>query len=58
MDGDGQHPPSELNKLKLLILENRADVVIGSRYITNEGFQSSFCEELGLDILKDLINIC
>jgi len=33
MDGDGQHDPKEIPKLLKPLLENRADVVIGSRFI-------------------------
>lgn len=57
MDGDGQHPPAELSKLLKPILNNEADVVIGSRYITNEGFQSSFFRRLGINYFKWLNKI-
>lgn len=52
MDGDGQHPPSELEKLLNPILQDRADIVIGSRYITNEGFQSSYLRRFGINYFK------
>lgn len=52
MDGDGQHPPSELEKLLNPILRAEADVVIGSRYITNEGFQSSYLRRFGINYFK------
>lgn len=52
MDGDGQHPPSELDKILLPILKNEADIVIGSRYITNEGFQSSVFRRFGIKYFK------
>lgn len=52
MDGDGQHPPIELEKIILPIYENEADVVIGSRYITNEGFQSSTLRRIGINYFK------
>jgi glycosyltransferase involved in cell wall biosynthesis len=48
MDGDGQHPPSELEKLIQTALDTGADIVIGSRFITGEGFQSSFIRRLGI----------
>ena len=34
MDADLSHPPSEIPALTLPILEDRADMVIGSRYVT------------------------
>lgn len=52
MDGDGQHPPCELEKILIPILNNQADVVIGSRYISKEGFQSSFLRRVGINYFK------
>ncbi|MBK6985161.1 MAG: glycosyltransferase family 2 protein [Bacteroidetes bacterium] len=57
MDGDGQHPPSELNKLILPILNNQTDVTIGSRYLTNEGFQSTALRRFGISYFKWLNKI-
>ncbi len=48
MDGDGQHPASELMTVLQPILDNRADVVIGSRFLENVGFQSSVARRLGI----------
>ena len=48
MDGDGQHPPAELFKLLRCYESSGANVVIGSRFITKEGFQSSFTRRLGI----------
>lgn len=36
LDGDGQHLPQELISVVAPILENRADLVIGSRYLGDE----------------------
>lgn len=54
MDGDGQHPPSELLKLISPIINNEADVVIGSRFIDKEGFQSSTLRRFGIDFFSKL----
>lgn len=48
MDGDGQHPANELPKILTPLLDGKADVVIGSRFLTNEGFQSSLARRLGI----------
>jgi glycosyltransferase involved in cell wall biosynthesis len=48
LDGDGQHPPKELTKLIGFHLETGANVVIGSRFLEKEGFQSSFARRLGI----------
>jgi glycosyltransferase involved in cell wall biosynthesis len=52
MDGDGQHPPSELEKILTPFLTENVDVIIGSRYITKEGFQSSSLRRLGINYFK------
>lgn len=48
MDGDGQHPPKELIKLLSCYESTRANLVIGSRFIEKEGFQSSYTRRLGI----------
>jgi glycosyltransferase involved in cell wall biosynthesis len=47
IDGDGQHPPSEIFKL-LRCYENRpSSIVIGSRYLFGSGFKSTFARRFG-----------
>ncbi|MGZ3930048.1 MAG: glycosyltransferase family 2 protein [Bacteroidia bacterium] len=58
MDGDGQHPPGELAKLIAPLLEDQADVCIGSRFITHEGFQSTAARRAGINFLSGLIRLC
>jgi glycosyltransferase involved in cell wall biosynthesis len=48
MDGDGQHPPAELLKMIDCYEKSGASLVIGSRFIVKEGFQSSFLRRLGI----------
>ncbi len=58
MDGDGQHPPSELVKLlRALSNEPAADIVIGSRYVERQGFQSTFLRRLGIHWLRILLRL-
>lgn len=52
MDGDGQHPPSEVHKILKLITDGEADVAIGSRYLTKEGFQSSSLRRTGINYFR------
>jgi len=54
MDADGQHDPAYLEALVCPIIEDRADVVIGSRFIEKSGFQSSFSRRVGIKILQFL----
>lgn len=58
MDGDGQHNPEYLDLLIKPIIAGQADITIGSRFITKEGFQSSGMRRLGINFLSFLIRIC
>lgn len=51
LDGDGQHPPSELHKLIEQHEQTGANVVIGSRFIARSGFQSTWSRRLGIRYL-------
>lgn len=57
MDGDGQHNAEYISSIIAPIAEGEADSVIGSRFINNEGFQSSFLRRLGINFLSGLIKI-
>jgi glycosyltransferase involved in cell wall biosynthesis len=48
MDGDGQHPADELPKILEPFRRGEADVVIGSRFLEKQGFQSSSLRRLGI----------
>ncbi|MCA6364463.1 MAG: glycosyltransferase family 2 protein [Bacteroidetes bacterium] len=48
VDGDGQHPADAVPMLLMEMQRSKADVVIGSRFITGQGFQSSFLRRLGI----------
>lgn len=57
MDGDGQHNPEYIQDLIEPILADTADIVIGSRFINKEGFQSSSIRRLGINFLSMLIKL-
>lgn len=48
VDGDGQHPPAEIIKLLTCHEKNQPNVVIGSRFLEKEGFQSSVARRMGI----------
>lgn len=54
-DGDGQHDASYIKDLIAPIEDGQADVAIGSRFVKNEGFQSSVMRRLGIRFLSGLI---
>ena len=58
IDGDGQHDISYLEKMLVLLESGEADIVIGSRFINKEGFQSSTVRRAGIKLLSMLIFIC
>lgn len=55
MDGDGQHDIAFLDQMLTPIISREADVVIGSRFLEKEGFQSSASRRMGINILSGLI---
>ncbi len=58
MDGDGQHDASFLTKLITPILDDQADLVVGSRFIEDHGgFKSSFSRRIGIRFFVYLINM-
>ena len=57
MDGDGQHDPAYLADLIAPVAEGRLDMAIGSRFITHEGFQTSFMRRLGIRIISGTIRL-
>ena len=57
MDGDGQHDAAFLEKLITPILEDKVDMVVGSRFMeSNDGFKSSFSRRIGINFFVRLIN--
>ena len=57
VDGDGQHDPEFLEKMADYLEENQLDMVIGSRFIEKEGFQSSGLRRVGIRFFTRLIRI-
>ncbi len=54
VDGDGQHDVAYVSEMISAIREG-ADIVIGSRFIEKEGFQSSGARRIGIRFLSGLI---
>lgn len=57
MDGDGQHDIAYLGDMLKPLLEDEADIVIGSRFLKKEGFQSSITRRIGIKFLSFLIRL-
>ena len=48
LDSDGQHNPKYIPKLLEPVLKDEADVVIGSRYLHDDEYDTTFTRQLGI----------
>jgi len=51
VDGDGQHDPGQLGALLAPVIADEADIVVGSRFVTDGGYRSSRSRRIGISIL-------
>ncbi len=56
-DGDGQHDASYLSSMYEFMKKTDSDMVIGSRFIEKNGFQSSALRRLGIKLITFAIKI-
>lgn len=57
VDGDGQHDAAFLNVMADTLEKNQVNMVIGSRFIEKQGFQSSFARRMGINYFTGLIRM-
>ena len=57
IDGDGQHDAGFLKKMSDYMIKKDVDMVIGSRFINKEGFQSSSTRRIGIKYFTGLIRL-
>lgn len=57
VDGDGQHPAEEIAHLLKKLQDGSADMVIGSRFLTKEGFQSTAMRRIGIRFFQYLTSL-
>ena len=57
VDGDGQHDPAFLESMYEKLLSEDADMVIGSRFLEREGYQSTALRRQGIRYLSRLIRL-
>jgi glycosyltransferase involved in cell wall biosynthesis len=48
IDADGQHDPIHIREMLDLIQEGNADVVIGSRFLVDNGYRAAFVKRVGM----------
>jgi glycosyltransferase involved in cell wall biosynthesis len=57
VDGDGQHPPSQIPVLLEALAARDLDLAIGSRFLhSNEGYQSSAARRAGIGLFARLVS--
>ena len=52
VDGDGQHPTDEIPYLFKTLVEEKCDLVIGSRFIVKTGYDISCMRKIGIQIIS------
>jgi glycosyltransferase involved in cell wall biosynthesis len=57
VDGDGQHDPREIGRLLRALEEKKIDVAIGSRFIGDSEYKSSFMRRIGITIFSGVISM-
>lgn len=57
MDGDGQHSYKDLENLILEMIENKYDMVIGSRFIEKTDYKPSLPREIGIKYFSKLVSL-
>ena len=57
IDGDGQHDVSYLSAMAEELRNSQSDMIIGSRFIKKEGFQSSRMRRAGITYFSALIRL-
>ena len=56
IDGDGQHQPSEISKLLQAYQERPCSIIMGSRYLQNDTFRSTYARRLGGRVIAKTLN--
>jgi glycosyltransferase involved in cell wall biosynthesis len=56
VDGDGQHPSSEIPRL-LEALDSGIDMAIGSRFVQPTGYRPAFTRSLGIKVFSFLVSL-
>jgi glycosyltransferase involved in cell wall biosynthesis len=57
IDGDGQHPPSEIAKLVQAYRDQPRSIIIGSRYLSDGGFNSTLPRRAGSAAIAGALGI-
>lgn len=56
LDADGQHPPDQLKYLISPIIEQKADIVIGSRFLGKGEYTPSLARNIGIKVFSVVVS--
>jgi len=57
VDGDGQHDPREIPRLLEPLLDERADMVVGSRFAPGGGYRGTPLRRVGIHIFAAIVSL-
>jgi glycosyltransferase involved in cell wall biosynthesis len=57
VDGDGQHDPREIGQVLAPILDGRADLVVGTRFVTGGGYRGTRVRRVGIRIFAAIVSV-
>jgi glycosyltransferase involved in cell wall biosynthesis len=57
VDGDGQHDPSEIPGLLEPILDGRADMVVGTRFVVGGGYRGTRMRRVGIHLFAAIVSL-
>jgi glycosyltransferase involved in cell wall biosynthesis len=57
VDADAQHDPAEIERLLVPIVEDRADLVVGSRFLNGRRYRPPFARRVGIKLFAGLVSL-
>lgn len=57
IDGDGQHDPQSIQNIIKPILEDKADIIVGSRFIGVSDYKASVSRKIGMWIFSNILSL-
>jgi glycosyltransferase involved in cell wall biosynthesis len=57
VDGDGQHDPSEIGRVLEPILDGRADLAVGTRFVEGGGYRGTRLRRVGIRIFAGIVSL-
>ena len=57
VDGDGQHDPREIGQVVEPILDGRADLVVGTRFVSGGGYRGTRLRRVGIRLFAAVVSL-